>query len=68
MAAILMVSVKLALLGLLKIKYFEIKVMTLWFLFKTSPTKLYDVTLATKVWQLYHFYERNYNNLNFRRI
>ena len=66
--AILMVPAKMATLGLIKRKYFEIKIMTLWFLFKTSSTKFYHVTLMTKVWELYHFYERSCHNLNFVRI
>ena len=66
--AILMVPAKMATLGLIKRKYFEIKIMTLWFLFKTSSTKFYHVTLMTKVWELYHLYERSWHNLNFVRI
>ena len=43
--AVLMTSEKMATLGLLKEKVFLSKVMTSKFLSKTSPTKLYHVTL-----------------------
>ena len=43
MVSILMMSAKLATLGLLKLKYFEIKIMTSWFPSMISPTKAYHV-------------------------
>ena len=44
MVAILMMSAKMATLGLLNIKDFEIKAMTSYFMSLTSKTKFYYVT------------------------
>ena len=41
MVTLLMMSAKMATLGLLKKRYVEIKVMTSYFLSMTSPTKFY---------------------------
>ena len=38
---------KLATLGLLKMKYFEVKIMTSWFLSMASPMKFYHFTQIT---------------------
>ena len=40
----LMMSARLAIIGLLNVKCFEIKVMTSWILYILSPTKLYQVS------------------------
>ena len=44
MVAILMVSAKLATVGLLKLKIFEIKVMTSQIMSMSSPAKFYHMT------------------------
>ena len=74
MVTILMISAKMATLGLLKIRIFWNKgydiiiswrhpqIFITWFKF------YYRCGHVTKVWQLYHFYEKSYHNLDFIRI